>query len=202
MSREKPLFAPIPPRALRDHELTALDLRVLGAVAMHDRLSMARQGQGCYASLRTIAADLGRREASGIGVHPHSVSTSIGVLVARGYLMREPQKTDRRKHVLRVLYDGSPTGEASDHSGGNDRSHGNEQSGAFSSPGTEANAGRSFGVTGNDVIENPVRSDLNIFSEAVRYPAEAGKNVAKARSARSNEEDLSCDRFSSSGGAP
>jgi hypothetical protein len=54
-------------------------------------------GQGCWASLGTLARE--------VGCDLPAVSKAISNLAQRGYLMREPHPMDKRKLVLRVRYD-------------------------------------------------------------------------------------------------
>ena len=48
------IFSPTPPRAIGDERLSALDLRVLMAIAVHDRMS--KNGIGCTAGHGRLAA--------------------------------------------------------------------------------------------------------------------------------------------------
>lgn len=90
-------FAPFPLRALSDQSLTALDLRALGTIAYHDRLSGPRgKGQGAWASLATYAA---RTKC-----HYTNMSTTLTKLVAKGYLSREKHPLNGRMNVYRVVY--------------------------------------------------------------------------------------------------
>jgi hypothetical protein len=50
-------YSALPTRILRNAAFTALDLRVLGAIAWHDRFG--RNGRGCFASNATIGARAG-----------------------------------------------------------------------------------------------------------------------------------------------
>jgi|SRR5215211_5410194 len=97
-----PLFAPLPMRAISDHRLSALHLRVLAAIAWHDRLSDHRKGgQGCWASNKTLAEE--------VGCDYTRLSASITTLASLGYVDRRPHLVNKRLRVYRVIYDsGSP----------------------------------------------------------------------------------------------
>lgn len=79
-----------------DHELTFLDVRVLIKICAHDRMSIAKSGQGCLVSSKNIALAL--------GVHQTSVSTAISRLKERGYIREEKRAEDKRGRTYRVLY--------------------------------------------------------------------------------------------------
>ncbi len=89
----KPCFAAIPVRALSDPRMSLLKLRLLGAVAAHDRMG---KGQGCWAS--------STRLAQMIGSHPVVVRRYITLLVTAGYLEREQADTNPNRRKLRVVY--------------------------------------------------------------------------------------------------
>lgn len=91
---DKPCFAPIPARAIADPDLSGLDLRTLALIARHDGFN--RNGRGCFASHRTMAARLGANEKS--------VARSIARLVDAGYLRAENQGRDGRLRVYFVHY--------------------------------------------------------------------------------------------------
>jgi DNA-binding MarR family transcriptional regulator len=90
-------FAAIPGRAIEDQNLSSLDLRVMAAVAAHDR--MGRNGQPCRASLKTLAGKVGARDTS--------VSIALNRLSVRGYLEPLPVASDARRKAWRVIYDES-----------------------------------------------------------------------------------------------
>jgi hypothetical protein len=93
----KPTYSPVPLRAYRDAELTALDLRVLAAIAAHDRFNA--NGQACWASNERLA-EIG-------GCHVKSVPRSIRRLLERGYLKdlgAKPGKQRSRSRFLTVIY--------------------------------------------------------------------------------------------------
>lgn len=99
--RDKPFSAPFPLRAIGDKRLSGLDLRTLGAIAAHDRMSDWRgKGRGCDASHKTLAAKIGTDETN--------LSKSIGKLVSLDYVVASRPSGDKRTHVYRVparLYD-------------------------------------------------------------------------------------------------
>lgn len=92
-SKSKPIYAPLPARAVADDRLNGLPLRVLAAVALRDRLSIARGGKGCFASNQVLCIDCRCDEAT--------LSRAITQLVDLGYLHREGTQ---RSRVLRVIY--------------------------------------------------------------------------------------------------
>ena len=73
---EKPIYSPVPARAMGDLTLSAADLRVLMAVASHDRFGS--NGVGCYASHARLASIL--------SLHEKTVARSLGRLRERGYI--------------------------------------------------------------------------------------------------------------------
>lgn len=90
----KPIYAPIPARALADTRLSGTDLRLLAAIAAHDRFG--RNGTGCFASQRRLAAL--------IGAHEKAVARSAGRLVEFGYMTSERSPTNGRLVIYRVVY--------------------------------------------------------------------------------------------------
>jgi hypothetical protein len=103
MSKGKLYFAPLPPRALGDKRLAGLHLRVLGAVALHDRMAGAlNKGQGCWAGPKGIAAKCG-------GANLANVCSAITDLTNWGYLESRYHPDDRRKRVLHVVYNDDDT---------------------------------------------------------------------------------------------
>lgn len=90
----KPTYAPIPARALADTRLSGTDLRLLAAIAAHDRFG--KNGTGCFASQRRLAAL--------IGAHEKAVARSAARLVEFGYTTTERSPTNGRLVVYRVVY--------------------------------------------------------------------------------------------------
>lgn len=102
--RKAPRHGPLPMRAIRrtgnaETDLSALDLRVLAAVAHFDRMSCYLGGGGAYASHEKLAET--------VNCHRTSLSSSLNKLVRLGYLLQFKNPRDRRKtSVFRVIYDG------------------------------------------------------------------------------------------------
>lgn len=90
----KPIYAPIPARALADTRLSGTDLRLLAAIAAHDRFG--KNGTGCFASQRRLAAL--------VNAHEKAVARSAGRLVEFGYTTTERSPTNGRLVVYRVVY--------------------------------------------------------------------------------------------------
>jgi hypothetical protein len=75
---------------LSDPTPSALDLRVYGCVSMHDGMSLLKgTGMGCYATLATIAAE--------VGSDIPNVSKSLKRLVGWERLTEKRQGDARRK---------------------------------------------------------------------------------------------------------
>lgn len=92
-------FTTLPVRSLADDRLSAMDLRTLGAIALHDRRSLARHGgAGCWASNPTLAGHLGCSE--------RSLLRSVSRLLAWGYLVREEAAPGKSGRVLRIIEGG------------------------------------------------------------------------------------------------
>jgi len=90
-------FCPFPLHAIEDQRLTLLELRVLGVISYHDRLSIPRgKGQGAWVAQQKIAEK--------IGAHFTSVSSAIANLAKLGYLTGERHPLNRRLRVYRVIY--------------------------------------------------------------------------------------------------
>lgn len=90
-------FTTLPVRAIADTRLSALEIRCLAVIALHDGMSTVRgAGAGCYARSATLAAlvdtDITR------------FSRAVSKLIKLDYLVKEPQQNDRRRFTLRVLY--------------------------------------------------------------------------------------------------
>lgn len=92
-------FAALPTRALWEAEATGLELRVLGCVCWHDRLSKQKGGAGCYAANLTMAAE--------VGCTITSFSRALSAWVRRGYIERDYRGVPGKRHltVYRVKYD-------------------------------------------------------------------------------------------------
>lgn len=94
MTESRPPFAPLPPRILGDASLSALDIRVLGAIAVHDRFS--RNGVGSTAGHGRLA-DL-------TGCHLKSLSRSIRTLAERGYVGGRANPLNKKSRSYYVIY--------------------------------------------------------------------------------------------------
>jgi hypothetical protein len=94
VTKPKQVFAPMPARACADSTLSGLQMRVLAVIALHDRLG--RNGQGCWASQRTLA--------SMIGCDYTRLSDAITRLKASGYIKVGRNKNDRRMQTFSVIY--------------------------------------------------------------------------------------------------
>lgn len=93
----RPLYSPLPLRAILDPRLTPIDLRTLLVIAAHDRLSDPNgTGQGCWAR----QSDMARK----VGCHYTNLSTAIKRLTDFGYIRHDRQDSDKRLKVYRVLY--------------------------------------------------------------------------------------------------
>ena len=90
----KPIYSPTPARAIGDKTLTGEDLRVLMALAAHDRFGA--NGQGCYASHPRLAAL--------VGCHIKSLSRSLNTLIAKRYITAKPHPLNGRLRVYSVTY--------------------------------------------------------------------------------------------------
>ncbi|MER9968134.1 helix-turn-helix domain-containing protein [Mesorhizobium sp. M0060] len=94
MTARKPIYSPTPARVIGDKTLTGEDLRVLMALAAHDRLGA--NGIGCYASHPRLAAL--------VGCHIKSLSRSLSTLATKGYITAAPHPLNGRLRVYRVVY--------------------------------------------------------------------------------------------------
>ena len=93
-NKQKPRFAPLPARALRDLRLGAMHLRTLGIIAAFDR--MGKNGSGCWTSQSKIAAI--------IGIDKTRLSHSLRDLRNYGYITSEMNPNKRWFRVHRVIY--------------------------------------------------------------------------------------------------
>jgi len=98
MAKAKITFGAIPARAFGDPRLKGLHLKVLGVVALHDRLSAARKnGQGCWAG--------NKRLAEMIGCNYSNLSTALTELATWGYIDRRTNPMNKTRRILFVVYD-------------------------------------------------------------------------------------------------
>ena len=91
-------FGAVPVRAFGDTRLSAIDFRVMGAIAYFDRLG--RNGAGCYVDPRKLA------ELAAID-YKH-VARHTGRLQEFGYLEINRSATDRRKRIYSLIYNDHP----------------------------------------------------------------------------------------------
>lgn len=100
-AKKKPdnrLFAALPLRSLSDERLTALHLRALGIIAVHDRRSgPLKKGAGCWASHGTLCQE--------IGCNYNNLSSAISDLGKFGYVQRQKKPGDKRQRVYIVVYE-------------------------------------------------------------------------------------------------
>lgn len=172
----KPIYAPLPARAIGDEKLTALDLRVLAALAAHDRLGA--NGIGCYASHPRLAAL--------VGCHEKSLSRSLGTLAGSKYIEPGRHPLNARLRVYKVVYTDFDKAYLA-------RPIGNEA--ATSSRGSIGNkAATQSPPIGNQLAPQQVTelngvpdkdqslSSVNIFSETGIHPVETGNTSGETAS--------------------
>lgn len=94
MSKGKPIYAALPARTIGDERLSALDLRVLMVIAVHDRLGA--NGVGCYASHPRLATL--------VRCHLKSLSRSLRMLGLCGYIEAKQHPLNKRLRVYQVIY--------------------------------------------------------------------------------------------------
>ncbi|MER9529582.1 helix-turn-helix domain-containing protein [Mesorhizobium sp. M0309] len=88
------LFCPDPPRAMADQRLTSLDLRVMMAISIHDRMST--NGIGCTAGHGRLAGL--------VGCHLKSLSRSIRTLAECGYIGGRANPLNPKSRCYFVIY--------------------------------------------------------------------------------------------------
>lgn len=168
----KPIFSAIPARAMRDERLSALDLRVLMAVAAHDRFGA--NGIGCYAS-HTRLAEL-------VGCHIKSLSRSLSTLATCGYLEGSLHPLNKKTRVYRVVYTEddallmkSITGRKGNSPATNSGQLGNSP--ATENPRIGNQSAQNAATIGNHSDEKPISDqedgEGNIFCEAVNKSSKA-----------------------------
>ena len=97
-SGKKREFTTVPARAIGDVRLTALELRCLMVISLHDGMSLQRgTGAGCYARYSTLA-ELVQTDIT-------NFSKAVSRLLSFGYVVRDKQATDKRRYTLRVVPD-------------------------------------------------------------------------------------------------
>ena len=90
----KQIYSPVPARAMGDPALSGADLRVLMAIASHDRFG--NNGTGCFASHARIA--------SITKLHSKAVARSVGRLRDEGFITIEKNPLNGRLVIYRVVY--------------------------------------------------------------------------------------------------
>lgn len=181
MARSPRTFTTLPAAVIADTRLTALDIRCLAVIALHDGMSGPKgSGGGCFAKNATLAA-LARTDVT-------NFSKSLARLVRLGYVSRDPQVMDKRRFTLRVQYpaddswrtdqqsDGEEVGETTNEQPeivGEEANHpaeivgdGEGENGGFSSE------------TGRDYI--PLNGEID-FDESNKLNSHNGRVVADAR---------------------
>jgi DNA-binding MarR family transcriptional regulator len=178
MTAQKVMFAALPLRAIGDTRLSALELRILGCVAFHDRMSGARgKGQGAWASNETLA----RR----VQCHYTNLSSAITKLAKLGYIQRDPHPLNKKLRVYRVIYDGEVAGLADPLPDDKVLSGGEAVENPFPTQGEPAivgystNEGAGIVCLGSEKAEQSQSQDAveYISLSDVRYSAEAGKDT-------------------------
>jgi len=176
------IFAPIPARAMADEALSALDLRVLAALAAHDRFGA--NGIGCYASHKRLAAL--------VRCHLKSLSRSLRTLAEHGYIDAAPHPLNKRTRVYRVRYTGADEAVMKERIG-NEPATDNEPIGNETVPENGAIGNRDF----QESEQYQGDAGENIFCEAGIYPAEAVEDTSAEAALRMKQ----CARAYRSGGA-
>ena len=97
-------FTTAPVSVLDDTRLSALDIRSLMVIALHDGMSLKKgSGAGCYATYRTLSAK--------VGTDITNFSKAVSRLCKLGYVLKERQQNDARRFTLRVVYGAPQTAE-------------------------------------------------------------------------------------------
>lgn len=92
--KSKPVYAPLPARAMVDMRLSERHLRTLAVVAAHDRLG--KNGIGCWASHQRLAEM--------VGCHYTRISHNLKELGELGYIERVEHPLNKRLRVYKVIY--------------------------------------------------------------------------------------------------
>ena len=155
-SSRKEIFAPIPLRAVSDMRLSARHLRVLAAIAYHDRFG--RNGQGCWAGRKRLAVETGIS-----GTH---VSDMLSDLRIFGYITSDRHPMNLRTIVHRVLYDESKRSQIGDPLQTSDRSHSRDEQ----VPSQNANVLEKNGKGVSNILGiNLIRDPAEAASESSRF---------------------------------
>ncbi|MEM7223454.1 MAG: MarR family transcriptional regulator [Pseudomonadota bacterium] len=95
MSAGQDPWGALPERAFSDDRLTAIDYRVLGVIAAHDRFG--RNGMGCTLNARKLAEKA--------KVNPAHLARHTKRLEEFGYITIERSNADKRRLIYSVIYD-------------------------------------------------------------------------------------------------
>lgn len=155
---EKPSYAPLPARAMTAEKLSALDFRVLMAIAAHDRFGA--NGTGCYAS-HTRLAQL-------VGCHLKSLSRSLLTLANAGFITGERHPLNGRLRVYRVRYIKADSLTLKAVRKGNNTATYEAPIGNETAPENGPIGNQHF----ENIEQNQNDADVNIFSETGIYPVE------------------------------
>lgn len=147
MAAPKQIYAPIPARAMGDKTLTGEDLRVLMALAAHDRLGA--NGIGCYASHPRLAAL--------VGCHIKSLSRSLATLVDKKYITASAHPLNGRLRVYRVVY--------------------TEFDGLYLKAGIGNNPATNEAAIGNNPVAENGSIGNKDFEKSVDYQGDTGVNI-------------------------
>jgi len=166
-TKRQATFAPVPTRAIGDHTLNGLDLRVLAFIAAHDRFQA--NGIGCYTNQRKMA--------TAVGTDHTRLNKTLRRLVDAGYIEAQPHPMNKRLRVYTILY--------------------TEADGAWmrgETVGAHANtAPETVGASESQVPDNEQRSRQNIFCEAENtFGGSRGRYTPEG--ARSGDRGLTAGR--------
>lgn len=177
MVKPNTTFAPLPARAIADEILSSQDIRVLAAIALHDRFS--KNGIGCTAGHGRLSAI--------VGCHLKSLSRSIRTLAERGYIGGRDNPLNPKARCYFVIYsdlDAAFSKTATGNSPVTDR--GNNP--VTSKPIWGNNLVPENGPMGNRLAENAQSkqevSSYNILSEAYKISREAENISGEAAQGR------------------
>lgn len=176
MAKAKPLFSPDPPRVIADEKLSALDIRVLMAIAVHDRFS--GNGIGCTAGHGRLAAL--------VGCHLKSLSRSLRTLAERGYIGGRANPLNPKSKCYFVIYNDMDAAIFRTAGIGNRAvTHTGNEAVTSNAPIGNQMAPENGGI-GNQSVEIHEQeqgdTEYNIFSEAVINPVETVNRFSEAAS--------------------
>jgi len=180
MVKAKITFAAIPARAVGDPRLKGLHLKVLGAVALHDRFN--KNGKGCCASHPRLAG-LAK-------CHLKSLSRSLKVLAECGYIEGLPSPFNKRQRAYRVVYNDADRAIMTNPIGNNPATYQDADEGEKgNNPATETDP-----IGNKDFLESEQNQELlghNIFSETgKRFSETVKESSAEAAPPYGDAKDL------------